>query len=106
MTQEENASLSSGCSKRPDFSPAQPWRAETRLIPCKAAASEVQRRTLREYVEDFGEPRTKLAGFFSILLAAKGAFGRYQLAFDDCSDRGQSLRRGGFKPQHEGRLGI
>jgi len=28
-----------GCSKRPDFSPAQPWRAETRLVPSKAAAS-------------------------------------------------------------------
>src|SRR6185503_3611942 len=26
-----------GCSKRPDFSPAQPWRAETRLVPSKAA---------------------------------------------------------------------
>jgi hypothetical protein len=26
------------CSKRPDFSPAQPWRAETRLFPNKAAA--------------------------------------------------------------------
>ena len=29
----------SGCSKRPDFSPAQPWRAEMRLVPGKAAAS-------------------------------------------------------------------
>ena len=29
-----------GCSKRPDFSPAQPWRAETRLLPSKAAASD------------------------------------------------------------------
>jgi hypothetical protein len=28
-----------GCSKRPDFSPAQPWRAETRLFPNKAAAN-------------------------------------------------------------------
>jgi hypothetical protein len=28
-----------GCSKRPDFSPAQPWRAETRLVPGKAAAN-------------------------------------------------------------------
>jgi len=27
-----------GCSKRPDLSPAQPWRAETRLIPCNGAA--------------------------------------------------------------------
>ena len=30
-----------GCSKRPDFSPAQPPRAETRLVPSKAAASEI-----------------------------------------------------------------
>jgi hypothetical protein len=30
-----------GSSKRPDFSPAQPWRAETRLAPSKGAASEV-----------------------------------------------------------------
>ncbi len=30
-----------GCSKRPDISPAQPWRAETRLVPSKAAASEM-----------------------------------------------------------------
>jgi hypothetical protein len=30
----------SGCSKRLDFSPAQPWRAETRLFPSKAAASD------------------------------------------------------------------
>ena len=35
--QQENAPA--GCSKRPDFSPAQPWRAETRLVPSKAAAS-------------------------------------------------------------------
>ena len=41
-----------GCSKRP-FS--------------KAAASEEARRALR-YVEPLSEARTKLAGFFSILL--------------------------------------
>jgi hypothetical protein len=35
---------------------------------------------------------------FSILLTAKGLFGRYKLAFDDCSDRGQSLWGSGFKP--------
>src|ERR1051325_1449929 len=28
---------SAGCSKRPDFSPSQPWRAETRLVHSKAA---------------------------------------------------------------------
>ena len=42
-----------GCSKRPSS---------------KAAASEEARRTLR-YVEPLSEARTKLADFFSILLA-------------------------------------
>jgi hypothetical protein len=56
-----------GCSKRPDFSPAQPWRAKTRLVPSKAAASEEARRTLR-YVEPLSDVRTPLADFFSILL--------------------------------------
>src|SRR5437016_13792306 len=58
-----------GCSNRPDFSPAQPWRAETRLIPSKAATSEEGRRTLR-YVEPLSEARTMLADFFNILLEA------------------------------------
>ena len=71
-----------GCSKRPDFSPAQPWRLlhppalslprqplrpRTRLIPSKAAASEQARRTLR-YVEPLSAARTPLVDFFSILL--------------------------------------
>jgi hypothetical protein len=51
----------------PDFSPTQPWRAETRLVPSKAAASEEARRTLR-YVEPLNEARTLLADFFRILL--------------------------------------
>ena len=55
----------------PDFSPAQPWRAETRLVPSKAAASEEARRTLR-YVEPLSDARTPLADFFSILLGAGG----------------------------------
>jgi hypothetical protein len=38
------------CSKRPDFSPAQPWRAETRLVPNKAAASEDRRRYKPHFV--------------------------------------------------------
>jgi len=33
-----------GFSKIPDFSPAQPWSAETRLVPGKGAASEDRRR--------------------------------------------------------------
>ena len=32
--------------KRPDFSPAQPWRAETRLSQAKPQAIRNQRRTL------------------------------------------------------------
>ena len=59
----------------PDFSPAQPRRAETRRSAGKAAclpehrqsASEEARRTLR-YVEPLSETRTPLADFFSILL--------------------------------------
>ena len=38
VAQQKNTSA--GCSKRPDFSPAQPWRAETRLVPSKAADEE------------------------------------------------------------------
>jgi hypothetical protein len=58
---------SAGCSKRPDFSPAQLWRAETRQAPSKAAACEEARRTL-QYIEPLSEERTKLADFFSIPL--------------------------------------
>jgi len=32
--------------KKATFSPSQPWRAKTRLVPGKAAASEDRRRTL------------------------------------------------------------
>ncbi len=49
----QQGSRSAGCSKRPSS---------------KAAASEEARRTLR-YVESLSDARTKLAGFFSILLA-------------------------------------
>src|ERR1700704_541112 len=58
-----------GCSKSPTFSPTQPWRAKTRLVPVKAAASEEARRTLR-YVEPLSDARTMLADFFSILLGS------------------------------------
>ena len=54
--------------KKAAFSPAQPWRSETRLGPGKAAASEEARRTLLRYVEPLSEARTPLADFFSILL--------------------------------------
>jgi hypothetical protein len=39
-----------GCSKRPDFSPAQPRRAETRRSAGKAAASEGPRRYRPHFV--------------------------------------------------------
>src|SRR5262245_17998526 len=45
-----------------------------------------------------GVGRVRTAGFFSILLAAKGLFGRGQLAFDHCADHGQPLRCGSFTP--------
>ena len=46
-----------GCSKRPDFSPAQPRRAKTRRSAGKAATSA-----------GLSGARTKLAGFFNSLL--------------------------------------
>ena len=79
LGQQENTAT--GCSKRPDFSPAQPWRLlhppalslprqplrpGTRLVPGKAAApwlTLVSRFTVPE-----SEVRTMLADFFSILL--------------------------------------
>jgi len=64
MAQERLA----GCSKWPDFSPAQPWRAETRLVPSKAATSEEARRRTLRYIELLSYARTPLADFFSILL--------------------------------------
>ena len=36
--------------------------------PARPQASRNRRRTFKGYVEDFDEPRTTLAGFFSILL--------------------------------------
>jgi len=44
-----------------DVSPAQPWRAETRPCPSKAAASEGN-------VEGLNDARTPLSDCFSILL--------------------------------------
>src|SRR5205085_12639336 len=49
-----------GCSKSPRFSPAQ---------PAGKAAGELKPQACPQgYVEDFDEPRTMLASFFSILL--------------------------------------
>ena len=58
--------LPAGCSKRPDFSPAQPRRAETHRSAGKAAAPQltlVSRFTLL-----WNDARTPLADFFSSLL--------------------------------------
>jgi len=63
----------------------------------KNPSSTSLHRESHRYVEDFDELRTKLAGFFSILLAAKGLFGLSQLALNHCAEHGQSLRRGGFE---------
>jgi len=50
-----------------DFSPAQPWRAQTRLFPSKAAGESEPEAYTQGYVEDCDEPRTELTDFFSIL---------------------------------------
>src|SRR5947209_3928487 len=80
MAQRENTIAEN--SKRPDFSPAQPWRAKTRLVPSKAAANyhfirggwddpncarptrAFSSRALREH----GDRPSHPAPFFSILL--------------------------------------
>ena len=41
--------------------------------PARPQGSRNRRRTLWGYVEDFDDPRTLLAGFFSILLAVRWA---------------------------------
>ena len=91
VAQQENTPA--GCSKRPDFSPAQPWRAETRLVPSKAAASEEARRTLR-YVEPLSDARTTLADFFSILLVLALTDARPVPVSVEASARTQSTRCG------------
>ena len=58
---------SSRMLKKADFSPAQPPRAKTRLVPGKAAGESKPEAYSRGYVEDFYEPRTTSEGFFSIL---------------------------------------
>ena len=59
--------------------------------------SRLVRRQVRSSAADLRFTPHALRFLFSILLAAKGVFGRGELAFDDCADRGQSFRRGGFK---------
>ncbi len=80
------APKTSGCSKRPGFSPAQPRRAETRRSAGKAAISEEARRYHPHFVwpfarrmdlgerkkpskasEPLSDTRTQLEGFCSIL---------------------------------------
>jgi len=68
--------------KKTAFSPAQPWRAKTRLVPGKAAGESQPEAYPLGYVEDCNEPRTmheekrvsarqgwagEKRGFFSIL---------------------------------------
>jgi hypothetical protein len=82
-----------GCSKRPDFSPAQPCRAETHLVPSKAATPRltlVSRFTISgsEARTPYGKRRVSArrgragekSDFFSILLVNIGASSRYQRA--------------------------
>ena len=54
--------------KKTAFSPAQPWRATTRLVPGKAAGDSKPEAYPLRYVEDFDELRTTLEDFFSIML--------------------------------------
>ncbi|WHZ28722.1 MAG: hypothetical protein OJF51_003520 [Nitrospira sp.] len=55
---EVNASITSGCSKRPLFSPARPRRAKTRLSASKAAARSATRRIMSVTSAD-GRPRLR-----------------------------------------------
>jgi hypothetical protein len=53
-------------------SPAQPRRAETRLVPGKAAGESKPEAYPLGYVEDFDDPRTTLGTVFTSLLAEEG----------------------------------
>jgi len=60
-----------GCSKRPGFSPAQLWRAETRLVRRQVRSSAADPRFMfhaSRFTVPLSEARTPLAAFFSILL--------------------------------------
>jgi len=52
--------------KKQDFSPAQPWRAETRLVPSKPTTPQLT--LVSRFTVPGSEARTPLADFFSILL--------------------------------------
>jgi hypothetical protein len=65
-----------GCSKRPAFSPAQPRRAETRLVPSKAAALRLTSFHVLPFTVFESEARTPLADLFSIL--QDGGFRKWQ----------------------------
>ena len=54
--------------KRATFSPSQPWRAKTRLVPGKAAGDARTGGVPLGYVEDSCETRTQLMACFSIRL--------------------------------------
>src|SRR6185295_19343070 len=116
--------------KKATFSPAQPRRAKTRLTQARPQASRNRRRyrphfvgpfavqwilvngktppvwptseNLNRYVEDFDEPRTTLAGFFSILLRSRWKLVRqerhiflFESEMDDQEDDPHADRRVG-----------
>jgi hypothetical protein len=60
---DKSGALPQDAQKKPDFSHAQPWRAETRLSLSKSAASSDP----QGYAEGLNDARTPLAVFFSIL---------------------------------------
>lgn len=124
MAQEKNASLwmlkqapskAAASEDRGKYRPhfVGPFAHSMDLGERKNPSSTSLHRESHRYVEDFDEPKTKpgkrrvsarrgwageKSGCFSILLTAKGLFGRCQFAFNHCAYRGQSLRRDGFKP--------
>ena len=58
--------------KKVGTTPANPRRAETRCFPMKAACEKQPKAYPLVYVEDCFEPRTKLAGVFSIRYSETG----------------------------------
>ena len=71
-----------------DLSPAQPWRAETRPCPSKAAASEGN-------VEGLNDARTPLSDCFSILLDDAEILRTFSVDSSHFSLRARQERRNG-----------
>ena len=70
-------------------SPAQPRRAETRLVPGKAAGESKLEAYPLGYVEDFDEPRTTLEVVFNIRQSCEIFGSEYPIAGEifDCAYR-------------------